>query len=93
MLFSTNILLFSRIINPAVIKQRNRINAISVMGLVASWLLQMWYLFIAGDFEGERVREREKDGERRRESERETERGRDKERERDRKRERKGERG
>ena len=36
------------ILQPAVIKQRNNANAISMLGLFASWLMEIWYLFFVG---------------------------------------------
>jgi hypothetical protein len=35
-------------LKPSVVHHRNRVNVISIFGLVVSWLLQFWYLAIAG---------------------------------------------
>ena len=38
----------SAILQQSVIKQRNNTNAISMLGLFASWLLEIWYIFFVG---------------------------------------------
>ena len=38
-----------RILNPAVVKYRNQVNAISILGLMTSWIQKIWYLIIAGE--------------------------------------------
>ena len=36
------------ILNPNVIQSRNRVNAISIAGLFAGWLMEAWYLLLTG---------------------------------------------
>ena len=36
------------ILSPSVIKHRNETNAISMLGLFACWLLDVWYMLLAG---------------------------------------------
>ena len=38
------------VLKQLVIKQRNRNNAISMLGLSASWLLEIWYILFVGLF-------------------------------------------
>ena len=49
------------ILNPSVIKHRNETNAITMLGLFACWLLDVWYLVLAGilaaEFEMDLVKE------------------------------------
>ena len=36
------------VIQPEVLKLRNKRNAISMIGLLASWLMELWYIIIGG---------------------------------------------
>ena len=36
------------IIDPSIVKMRNRINAISLSGLFAGWLMEVWYIVLVG---------------------------------------------
>ena len=36
------------VIQPEVLKLRNKRNAISMIGLLASWLMELWYIIIVG---------------------------------------------
>ena len=36
------------VIQPEVLKLRNKRNAISMVGLLASWLMELWYIIIVG---------------------------------------------
>jgi len=49
------------ILNPSVIKRRNEANAVSMLGLFACWLLDVWYMVLAGilatEFEMDLVKE------------------------------------
>jgi hypothetical protein len=36
------------LIDPSVVKIRNRINAISLSGLFAGWLMEVWYIVLVG---------------------------------------------
>ena len=38
----------SAILQQSVIKQRNNTNAISMLGLFISWVMEMWYILIVG---------------------------------------------
>ena len=38
----------ANILKPSVIKHRNQINAISMLGLFACWLLEVWYMILVG---------------------------------------------
>jgi hypothetical protein len=36
------------VLHQSVIKKRNRVNAISLTGLVTGWLMEVWYIFLVG---------------------------------------------
>jgi hypothetical protein len=38
----------ANILQPSVIKHRNKTNAISMLGLFACWLLEVWYMILVG---------------------------------------------
>jgi hypothetical protein len=36
------------VVSPTVIQQRNRVNAITMAGQLAGWLMEVWYLVVVG---------------------------------------------
>ena len=41
-------LISANLLKPAVIKQRNRANAISMVGQFARWVMEIWYIVLVG---------------------------------------------
>ena len=40
--------LVTKILKPSVINKRNKVNAISLTGQVAGWIMEMWYIVVIG---------------------------------------------
>ena len=40
------------ILQPGVIKQRNRVNAVTMVGQLLAWLMEVWYLFFIAVLSG-----------------------------------------
>jgi hypothetical protein len=60
-LYNHNNTIAINVVTPAVIKQRNQVNAISMFGLLCSWILEIHYILVSAAMsvfaEGDHIRE------------------------------------
>ena len=49
-IYSHNVDIASKLLDASVIKKRNQQNAVSLTGLFAGWLMEVWYIVLVGIF-------------------------------------------